>query len=113
MTTIQNNSFRPEEEWTNGAIVLPGTEETTGVKAPMTPRYISEVTRPAAALGKAVELQAARKRVLAGGRLPSVSIRFAGPDEVQVCFDELQAAVREGLVKAGAIVKPLRDWLPR
>jgi UPF0271 protein len=23
------------------------------------------------------------------------------------------AAVREGLVKAGAVVKPLRDWLPR
>ena len=27
--------------------------------------------------------------------------------------DKIVAAVREGLVKAGAIVKPLRDWLPR
>jgi lactam utilization protein B len=25
--------------------------------------------------------------------------------------DKIVAAVREGLVKAGAIVKPLRDWL--
>jgi hypothetical protein len=81
------------------------TEESTGVKAPMTPRYISEVTRPAAALGKAVELQAARKRVLAGGQLPTVSIRFASSNEVQVYFDELQAAVRpfeESLRKAAA-----------
>ena len=27
--------------------------------------------------------------------------------------DKIVEAVREGLVKAGAIVKPLRDWLPR
>jgi len=27
--------------------------------------------------------------------------------------DKIVAAVREGLVKAGATVKPLRDWLPR
>jgi UPF0271 protein len=27
--------------------------------------------------------------------------------------EKIVAAVREGLVKAGAIVKPLRDWLPR
>jgi lactam utilization protein B len=27
--------------------------------------------------------------------------------------DKIVAAVREGLVKAGAVVKPLRDWLPR
>jgi UPF0271 protein len=27
--------------------------------------------------------------------------------------DKIVAAVREALVKAGAIVKPLRDWLPK
>jgi len=27
--------------------------------------------------------------------------------------DKIVAAVREGLTKAGAVVKPLRDWLPR
>ena len=27
--------------------------------------------------------------------------------------DKIVAAVRDGLVKAGAVVKPLRDWLPR
>jgi UPF0271 protein len=27
--------------------------------------------------------------------------------------DKIVAAVREGLVKAGAVVKPLRDWFPR
>ena len=26
--------------------------------------------------------------------------------------EKIVAAVRDGLVKAGAIVKPLRDWLP-
>jgi 5-oxoprolinase (ATP-hydrolysing) subunit A len=27
--------------------------------------------------------------------------------------DKIVAAVRDGLVKSGAIVKPLRDWLPK
>jgi 5-oxoprolinase (ATP-hydrolysing) subunit A len=27
--------------------------------------------------------------------------------------EKIVAAVRDGLVKAGAIVKPLRDWLPK
>jgi len=33
-----------------------------------------------------------------------------------VCSSDLHrivAAVREALVKAGAVVKPLRDWFPR
>ena len=42
------------------------------------------------------------------GRIDTVCIHGDSPGAHRIV-----AAVREALVKAGAVVKPLRDWFPR
>ncbi|WP_437274906.1 hypothetical protein WME90_27050 [Sorangium sp. So ce375] len=81
----------------------PIDEEADGRGA--APRYQSAVTQPAAALAKAPELLAAKRRVLSGDRLPAASVRFAGPAEIDVFLGELDQAIRpfeDSLRKAGA-----------
>ena len=46
------------------------------------------------------------------GRGRAFRVRGSG-DTGLMNLSEIVAAVRDGLVKAGAIVKPLRDWLGR
>ncbi|MEO5728168.1 MAG: hypothetical protein ABI134_25565 [Byssovorax sp.] len=85
--------------------VMSSEEERDGGGASAAPRYQSAVTRPAAALGKAPELLAAKRHVLSGGRLPAASPRLAGPAEIKVFLAELDQAVRpfeSSLRKAGA-----------
>lgn len=80
-----------------------GAREMDG--APAAPRYQSAVTQPAAALAKAPELLAAKRRVLSGGRLPAASARLAGPAEVDGFLRELDQAIRpfeDALRKAAA-----------
>src|SRR5947209_8484462 len=86
-----------------GPTDLDGAREMDGTST--APRYQSAVTRPAAALGKAPELLAAKQCVLSGGRLPAASVRLAEPAEIDVFLDELDQAVRpfeDALRKAGA-----------
>jgi hypothetical protein len=69
------------------------------------PRYQSAVTRPAAALGKAPELVAAKRHVLSGDKLPAASVRLAEPADVKIYLDELDQSIRpfeDSLRKAGA-----------
>ncbi|MGK3993577.1 hypothetical protein [Sorangium sp. So ce1024] len=74
-------------------------------EAPAAPRYQSAVTQPAAALAKAPELLAAKRRILSGGRLPAASTRLAEPAEVDGFLRELDQAIRpfeDSLRKAAA-----------
>ena len=71
------------------------------------------VSDPARAAEQAVRMVIEGKvRTITGkvieARIQTICIHGDSPGS-----DKIVAAVREGLVKAGAIVKPLRDWLPR
>jgi UPF0271 protein len=73
----------------------------------------SLVADPAKAADQAVRMVMEGKvRTITGkvidARVQTICIHGDSPGS-----DKIVAAVREGLVKAGAIVKPLRDWLPR
>jgi UPF0271 protein len=70
------------------------------------------ITDPARAAEQAVRMAIEGKvRTITGkvieARVETICIHGDSPGS-----DKIVAAVREGLVKAGAIVKPLRDWLP-
>jgi 5-oxoprolinase (ATP-hydrolysing) subunit A len=71
------------------------------------------ITDPARAADQAV-------RMAMEGKVRTITGKVIGAKVETICIhgdspgsDKIVAAVREGLVKAGAIVKPLRDWLPR
>ena len=71
------------------------------------------ITDPARAAEQAVRMAMEGKvRTITGkvidARVETICIHGDSPGS-----DKIVAAVREGLVKAGATVKPLRDWLPR
>ena len=71
------------------------------------------VTEPAKAADQAVRMVMENKvRTISGKvidvKVETICIHGDGPTA-----EKLVPAVREALVKAGAIVKPLRDWLPR
>jgi UPF0271 protein len=71
------------------------------------------ITDPAKAAEQAVRMAREGKvRTITGkvidARVETICIHGDSPGS-----DKIVAAVREGLVKAGATVKPLRDWLPR
>ena len=71
------------------------------------------ITDPARAADQAVRMAMEGKvRTITGkvidAKVETICIHGDSPGS-----DKIVAAVREGLVKAGAIVKPLRDWLPR
>jgi UPF0271 protein len=71
------------------------------------------ITDPARAADQAVRMAVEGKvRTISGkvieARVETICIHGDSPGS-----DKIVAAVREGLVKAGAVVKPLRDWLPR
>jgi UPF0271 protein len=71
------------------------------------------ITDPAKAAEQAVRMAMEGKvRTITGkvidARVETLCIHGDSPGS-----DKIVAAVREGLVKAGATVKPLRDWLPR
>src|SRR5688572_4280217 len=71
------------------------------------------VTDPQLAAEQAVRMAMEGKvRTITGkvidARVQTICIHGDGPTA-----EKIVPAVREGLVKAGAIVKPLRDWLPR
>jgi UPF0271 protein len=71
------------------------------------------ITDPAKAAEQAVRMAMEGKvRTITGkvidARVETICIHGDSPGS-----DKIVAAVREGLVKAGATVKPLRDWLPR
>ena len=71
------------------------------------------ITDPAKAADQAV-------RMVMEGKVRTITGKVIDAKIETVCIhgdspgaDKIVAAVREGLVKAGAAVKPLRDWLPR
>ena len=71
------------------------------------------ITDPAKAADQAV-------RMAMEGKVHTITGKVIEAKVETICIhgdspgsDKIVAAVREGLVKAGAIVKPLRDWLPR
>jgi UPF0271 protein len=71
------------------------------------------ITDPARAADQAVRMAMEGKvRTITGkvidAKVETICIHGDSPGS-----DKIVAAVREGLVKAGSIVKPLRDWLPR
>ena len=71
------------------------------------------ITDPSKAADQAVRMAMEGKvRTITGkvidARVETICIHGDSPGA-----DKIVAAVREGLVKAGATVKPLRDWLPR
>jgi 5-oxoprolinase (ATP-hydrolysing) subunit A len=71
------------------------------------------ITDPARAAEQAV-------RMVMQGKVRTITGKVIDARVETICIhgdslgsDKIVAAVREGLVKAGATVKPLRDWLPR
>jgi UPF0271 protein len=71
------------------------------------------VSDPAKAADQAV-------RMVMEGKVRTITGKVIGVKIQTICIhgdspgaEKIVAAVREGLVKAGAVVKPLRDWLPR
>jgi UPF0271 protein len=71
------------------------------------------VTDPARAADQAV-------RMVMEGRVRTITGKVIDAKVETICIhgdspgaDKIVAAVREGLVKAGAVVKPLREWLPK
>jgi UPF0271 protein len=71
------------------------------------------ITDPAKAADQAIRLAVEGKvRTITGkvidARVQTICIHGDSPGA-----EKIVAAVRDGLVKAGVIVKPLRDWLPR
>jgi len=71
------------------------------------------ITDPSKAADQAVQ-------IVMQGNVRTISGKVIGVKIETICIhgdspgaDKIVAAVREALVKAGAMVKPLRDWLPR
>ncbi len=69
------------------------------------------VSDPAKAADQAVRMVMEGKVRTISGKTIDVSIQTICIHGDSPGSDKIVAAVREGLVKAGAIVKPLRDWL--
>jgi UPF0271 protein len=71
------------------------------------------VSDPAKAADQAVQM-------VMEGKVRTITGKIIGVKVETICIhgdspgaDKIVAAVRQALVKAGAIVKPLRDWMPR
>ncbi len=71
------------------------------------------VSDPAKAADQAVRMVMEGKVKTITGKVIDVKIQTICIHGDSPGADKIVAAVRDGLVKAGAIVKPLRDWLPR
>jgi 5-oxoprolinase (ATP-hydrolysing) subunit A len=71
------------------------------------------VSDPAKAAEQAVRMVMEGKVRTITGKMIDVKIQTICIHGDSPGAEKIVAAVRDGLVKAGAIVKPLRDWLPR
>jgi UPF0271 protein len=71
------------------------------------------VSDPAKAADQAVRMVMDGKVRTITGKVIDVKIQTICIHGDSPGAEKIVAAVRDGLVKAGAIVKPLRDWLPR
>jgi UPF0271 protein len=71
------------------------------------------VSDPAKAADQAVRMVMEGKVGTITGKVIDVKIQTICIHGDSPGADRIVAAVREALVKAGAVVKPLRDWLPR
>jgi UPF0271 protein len=71
------------------------------------------VSDPAKAAEQAVRMVMEGKVRTITGKVIDVKIQTICIHGDSPGAEKIVAAVREGLVKAGAVVKPLRDWLPR
>jgi len=71
------------------------------------------VSDPSKAADQAVSLVMEGKVKTITGKVIPVSIQTICIHGDSPGADKIVAAVRDGLVKAGAVVKPLRDWFPR
>jgi 5-oxoprolinase (ATP-hydrolysing) subunit A len=71
------------------------------------------VSDPAKAADQAVRMVMEGKVRTITGKVIDVKIQTICIHGDSPGAEKIVAAVREGLVKAGAVVKPLRDWLPR
>jgi UPF0271 protein len=71
------------------------------------------VSDPAKAADQAVRMVMESKVRTITGKVIDVKIQTICIHGDSPGAEKIVAAVRDGLVKAGAIVKPLRDWLPR
>ncbi len=71
------------------------------------------ITDPSRAADQAVRMVMERKVRTITGKTIDASIQTICIHGDSPGADKIVAAVREALVKAGAVVKPLRDWLPR
>jgi 5-oxoprolinase (ATP-hydrolysing) subunit A len=71
------------------------------------------VADPAKAADQAVRMVMEGKVRTITGKVIDVKIQTICIHGDSPGAEKIVAAVREGLVKAGAVVKPLRDWLPR
>jgi len=71
------------------------------------------ITDPAKAADQAVRMVMEKKVRTITGKIIDASVETICIHGDSPGSDTIVAAVREGLVKAGATVKPLRDWLPR
>jgi 5-oxoprolinase (ATP-hydrolysing) subunit A len=71
------------------------------------------ITDPAKAADQAVRLAMEGKVRTIGGKLIDAKVQTICIHGDSPGAEKIVVAVREGLVKAGAIVKPLRDWLPK
>src|SRR5258708_11287545 len=71
------------------------------------------ITDPARAAEQAGRMAVEGKRRTITGKVIDAKVETICIHGDSPGSDKIVAAVREGLVKAGAIVKPLRDWLPR
>jgi 5-oxoprolinase (ATP-hydrolysing) subunit A len=71
------------------------------------------VSDPAKAADQAVRMVMEGKVRTITGKVIDVKIQTICIHGDSPGAEKIVAAVRDGLVKAGAIVKPLRDWLPR
>jgi len=71
------------------------------------------ITDPAKAADQAVRMAMEGKVRTITGKTIDVKVETICIHGDSPGSDKIVAAVREALVKAGAIVKPLRDWLPK
>ncbi|HEV8440455.1 MAG TPA: 5-oxoprolinase subunit PxpA [Methylomirabilota bacterium] len=71
------------------------------------------ITDPARAADQAVRLVMERKVRSITGALIDANVQTICIHGDSPGAERIVAAVRDALVKAGAVVKPLRDWLPR
>jgi UPF0271 protein len=71
------------------------------------------VSDPAKAADQAVRMVMEHKVRTITGKVIDVNVQTICIHGDSPGADKIVTAVRDGLVKAGAVVKPLRDWLPR